>query len=108
MTLILSRTSFAKTLTNWRHSRGRPIRARACAPPSMAILIRRSTPRSRPRAALGPTHLLLLHESFAYHVVDGRFDKRRGNRLVMSVAVAVVWNERLIGLDVGAQLLHRL
>ena len=55
-------------------------------------------------AALGPAHLLLLHKAFANHVVHGRFNKRRGNRLVVPVAVAIVRDERLIGPDIATEL----
>ena len=58
-------------------------------------------------AALGPAHLLFFHKALADHVVYRRFDECRGDRLVVPVAVAVVRNERLVGLDIAAELLYR-
>ena len=42
----------------------------------------------------------VFHKALAHHVVHGGFDKRRRNRLVVSVAVAVVRDKRLVGLDI--------
>jgi hypothetical protein len=51
--------------------------------------------------ATSPEHLLFLYKALAVNVVHGRFDEGRGYRLVMPVAVTVVWDKRLSGLDIG-------
>src|ERR1035441_954198 len=47
------------------------------------------------------------HESFADDVIHGRLDEGCRNCLIMPVAVAVVGDEVLVGIDVRAELLHR-
>jgi predicted dithiol-disulfide oxidoreductase (DUF899 family) len=54
---------------------------------------------------LRPAHLLLLHESFADDVIHGRLDEGCRNRLIiMPLAVAVVGDEVLVGIDVRSEL----
>jgi hypothetical protein len=46
-------------------------------------------------------HLLLLAETFAHHLVHGRFHKAGTDPFPVSVALAIVGNETLIMLDRG-------
>ena len=54
-----------------------------------------------------PLHLLLLDKAFDDHLVDGRFDKGRGDGLPITPALSVVGNQPLIVLDIGAEFLQR-
>jgi hypothetical protein len=52
---------------------------------------------------LAPTHLLLFHESFTNHVIDGGFHKGRGDDFALPVPPAVVGQNRSILADVGLE-----
>ena len=55
-------------------------------------------------ALLAPLHLLELRETLADDLVHCRFHKRGRDRLAIPPMLAVVGNERLVGLDVRIEL----
>ena len=50
----------------------------------------------------GPSHLLLLDEPFADHLIDGRLDKSSRDRLAVPVTISVIRHRR----DVGRYVVH--
>src|SRR5262249_59357322 len=57
-------------------------------------------------AATTPAHLLLFHESLAYHLIHGRFDKCCRDRLTSSPQFTIVRNPLLIVFNVSLKLLQ--
>jgi hypothetical protein len=84
-----------------------------CRPPALKCLAQRAI--ERPGANLEqqvrcfrlPSHLLLLHESAADHLIDGGFGNRGGNRLGVSAAIAIVGNQVAIGFKIVIELIER-
>ena len=54
-----------------------------------------------------PAPLLLLNHALADHLIDGRLDEDRGNRLAVPIPVSVIWNERLVDGEIPSQFLER-
>ena len=59
-------------------------------------------------APLGPTHLLFLDHPLADHLIHRRFHERRRDRLAVAIAIPVVGDEGLVGLDVVMEFAHGL
>jgi hypothetical protein len=60
------------------------------------------------RLPLGPLHLLLLAETLADDLVDGRLDKTGAYTLPIPVALAIVGNEGAIAVNVRVEFFHGL
>src|SRR6266542_4968252 len=59
-------------------------------------------------AFLRPTHLLILDEALADHLLHCRLHERGRAHLAVAVAVAIVRNEALVRRDLAVELGHRL
>jgi hypothetical protein len=58
------------------------------------------------RSAFRPLPLLAFAEALADHLIYRRFHKARADAFAVPVALAVIWNEATIVLNVGVKLLH--
>ena len=58
-------------------------------------------------SAFRPLHLLLLAEPFAHYLIHRRLDEPRGNRLPVTIPLAIIRDQAAIVGDVSAKLLYR-
>jgi hypothetical protein len=59
------------------------------------------------RPALCPAHLLFFDKSFGDDLIDGGFDKTRGNRFTIAVAFALIGNHQRIIFNVDLKFFNR-
>jgi hypothetical protein len=59
-------------------------------------------------AAIGPLHLLLLHQPFADHWIHRRLGHRGRDQFPVAVLIPIIWNVQLVRCDVAPKLPDRL
>ena len=55
-----------------------------------------------------PPHLLFLDKPFSDQLIDGRFHKPGRDFLPVSIAITIIGDEGVVGLDVAREILHCL
>ena len=53
-------------------------------------------------------HLLTFDKPFADHLIDCGFHKTRGYLFSVPIAITIIGDERVVGLDVASEILHCL